>query len=239
MAFKAGPPEGHRVATLLPKLPEWRLDSGHAHPDAGSFVIWAHGRYLTGDTGYAGLPSARNHNTLTFGGTGQGIETQHDVWRKMDYRMLDGIRIREADLRAGKTRIVADVAKAYSAGAGVSEFTRTFTWDGGGLFTVADTVTLDAAKSVEWHLQSDVPFAAEGQTHRIGKPGEASLLVTFNAPPKVPVVTGPATVRAPGPPGSIEKGSEEMRGHVLSASSPPATTVRFDVTLEVRAPGRP
>ena len=63
VAFKAGPPEGHRVAALLPKLPEWRLDSGHAHPDAGSFVIWAHGRYLTGDTGYAGLPAARNHNT--------------------------------------------------------------------------------------------------------------------------------------------------------------------------------
>jgi hypothetical protein len=131
------------------------------------------------------------------------------------------------------------VAKAYPAGAGVSQFTRTFTWDGDGLLTVADTVTLDAAKSVEWHLQSDVPFAAEGQKHRIGKPNEASLLVTFNAPPKVPMVTGPATVRAPGPPGSIEKGSEEMRGHVLSASSPPATTVRFDVILEVRAPGRP
>ena len=53
-AFKAGPPEGHRVATLLSRLPEWRLDSGHAHPDAGSFIIWADGRYLTGDTGYAG-----------------------------------------------------------------------------------------------------------------------------------------------------------------------------------------
>ena len=55
--------------------------------------IWAHGRYLTGDTGYAGLPAARNHNTMTFGGIGQGVESQHDVWRKMDYGALDRIRI--------------------------------------------------------------------------------------------------------------------------------------------------
>ena len=74
IAFKAGPPEGHRVTALLAKLPEWRLDSGHSHPDAGSFIVWANGRYLTGDTGYAGLPSARNHNTMTFGGIGQGVE---------------------------------------------------------------------------------------------------------------------------------------------------------------------
>jgi hypothetical protein len=52
-AFKAGPPEGHRVAALVGKLPEWRLSSGHAHPDANSFIIWARGRYLTGDTGSA------------------------------------------------------------------------------------------------------------------------------------------------------------------------------------------
>ena len=60
------------------------------------------GRYLTGDTGYAGLPSARNHNTMTFGGVGQGVESQHDVWREMPYRALDGIRIREATLTGGK-----------------------------------------------------------------------------------------------------------------------------------------
>jgi hypothetical protein len=238
IAFKAGPPEGHRVASLLSTLPEWRLDSGHAHPDAGSFIIWADGRYLTGDTGYAGLPSARNHNTLTFAGGGQGVETQHDVWRQMDYRALDAIRIREASLAGGKARIVADLAAAYPATAGVSAYTRTFTWDGASKITVTDAVTLNAAQASQWHLQSDTPFAGSGTTFANGKEGEARLRVTFAAPADVAVTTGNATVKAPGPPGSIEKGTEEQRGYVLTAAGRAAASIRFEVRLEIVGPGR-
>ncbi|HXG54298.1 MAG TPA: heparinase II/III family protein [Vicinamibacterales bacterium] len=218
-------------------IPEWRLDSGHSHPDAGSFIVWAHGRYLTGDTGYAGLPSARNHNTLTFGGTGQGVETQHDVWRAMDYRALDGIRIREADISNGRARIVADLAAAYPGTAGVTAFTRTFTWDGRALFSVVDTVTLEAARTSEWHLQSDAPFEGTGTRFRSGEPGGPTLVVSFTAPERIEAAMGPATVKAPGAPGSIEKGSDEQRGHALRVTAPAARAVRFEVTLEVR-PGR-
>jgi hypothetical protein len=239
VAFKAGPPEGHRVAALLPRVPEWRLDSGHAHPDAGSFIVWAHGRYLTGDTGYAGLPSARNHNTLTFGGAGQGVETQHDVWRAMDYRALDDVRIREVDLSGGRARIVAELAAAYPKAVGVKTFTRMFAWDGQSRVTVVDAVTLETPKSSEWHLQSDTPFDGGGHRFRNGKPGEAALAVSFVLPKDAAITTGAATVKAPGPPGSIEKGSEEERGYVLRAIAPAAASVRFEVTIEILAPTDP
>jgi hypothetical protein len=238
IAFKAGPPEGHRVAALLPTLPEWRLDSGHAHPDAGSFIVWAHGRYLTGDTGYAGLPSARNHNTVTFANGAQGVETQHDVWRQMDYRSLDAIRIREANLSGGKAFIVADLAAAYPKAAGVTKYVRTFTWDGGSLITVADDVALASAQAAAWHLQSDSPFEGSGTTFTNGKAGEPRLRVSFSAPAGVSVATGVATVKAPGPPGSIEKGTEEQRGYALTATSREADSIRFDVTLQVLAAER-
>jgi hypothetical protein len=234
IAFKAGPPEGHRVAALLPRIPEWRLDSGHAHPDAGSFIVWSRGRYLTGDTGYAGLPSARNHNTLTFDATGQGVETQHDVWRSMDYRGLDGIRIREAEIGGGRARIVADLAAAYPKAAGVTTFTRTFTWDGGLTITVADVVTLETPTTAQWHLQSDTPFEGGGNQFHTGRAGEPALRVSFAPSNHVAVTTGAATLKTPGAPGSIEKGAEEQRGYVLHATAPAAATVRFDVTLEVR-----
>jgi hypothetical protein len=238
IAFKAGPPEGHRTAALLPKIPEWRLDSGHAHPDAGSFIVWAHGRYLTGDTGYAGLPSARNHNTMTFGAAGQGVETQHDVWRSMDYTGLDGIRIREAEISGGRARIVADLAAAYPKAAGVTSFTRTFAWDGGSTITIGDVVMLAAPKTAEWHLQSDTPFAGRGNRYRNGSDREPALRVSFGSPKDVAVTTGTASVKAPGPPGSIEKGDEESRGYVLRAVAPAAATFRFDVTLEMLARGQ-
>jgi Domain of unknown function (DUF4962)/Heparinase II/III-like protein len=239
MAFKAGPPEGHRVATLLPKVPEWRLDSGHAHPDVGSFIIWAQGRYLTGDTGYAGLPSARNHNTLTFGAAGQGVETQHDVWRQMDYRALDGIRIRQIDFSGGRARLVADLAAAYPESAGVKSFTRTFTWDGGSVFTVADAVTLAAPATAEWHLQSDTPFEGTGTVFHNVQPGKPALRASIASPKGITGTTGPATVQAPGAPGSIEKGPREQRGYLLRFVAPAAAAFQFEVKLEVVAPGAP
>src|SRR5258706_4233115 len=202
IAFKAGPPEGHRTAALLPGIPEWRLDSGHAHPDAGSFIVWAHGRYLTGDTGYAGLPSARNHSTLTFGAAGQGIETQHDVWRSIDYGALDGIRIREAEIRGGRARIIADLAAAYPKAAGVTAFTRTFVWDGGSRITVTDAISLDAPKTADWHLQSDTPFEGAGTRFHNGKAGEPALQVSFASPKDLAVTAEAAPLKRAGPPGA-------------------------------------
>lgn len=237
VAFKAGPPEGHRVASLLPMIPEWRLDSGHAHPDAGSFVIWAHGRYLTGDTGYAGLPAARNHNTVTFGGVGQGVESQHDVWRTLDYGVLAGIRIREADLSGGRLRVVADLGAAYPAAAGLAAFRRTFMWDGAKAFTITDEIALRNPRPAEWHLQSDTPFTNTGGRYRNDTAGEPGILVSFIAPETVDITTGRATVKAPGPPGSIESGPEEDRGFRLQATAPAASSVRFEVRLEVVMPG--
>ncbi|MEO5896667.1 MAG: heparinase II/III family protein [Vicinamibacterales bacterium] len=238
MAFKAGAPEGHRVASLLAKVPEWRLDSGHAHPDAGSFVIWAHGRYLTGDTGYAGLPAAHNHNTVTLGGTGQGVESQHDVWRQMDYALLDRIQIREVETGGPGLRVSADLAAAYPPSAGVTGFIRTFTWDGAKAFTITDNVNLNAPKTVEWHLQSDSPFTGRNGKYRNGAPGEAAITVWFVAPAKVPVTLSAGTVKAPGPPGSIEKGPEEQRGFTLLGIAPAARSMRFEVQIELIPPDR-
>lgn len=70
MPKRFGPSEGHAALQKKMKYPEWRLSSGHAHPDAGSFIIWANGEYLTGDSGYEGLTMTRSHNTLVFDGKG-------------------------------------------------------------------------------------------------------------------------------------------------------------------------
>lgn len=230
-AFKAGPPEGHRVAELLPKVPEWRLSSGHAHPDAGSFILWANGRYLTGDTGYAGLPAARNHNTLTLAGAGQGEETNHDVWRSMSYAALDRVRIREAELDGRGVRIVAELGGAYPDKLGVKALTRSFSWDGEATFTVRDDVTLAEPKAAEWHLQSDTPFQGSARRYVNG----AALEVVFVEPNDASIAVGRATVKSPGPPGAIETGPEEERGYRLTARTPPAARSRLEVRLSAMA----
>ena len=128
---------------------------------------------------------------------------------------------------AAQLRIVADLAAAYPDAAGVSTFTRTFTWDGGSKINVADSVTLKSARTAEWFLQSDTALTKAGNDH---------LRISFASPAGVAITTGAATVKSPGPPGSIEKGPEEQRGYVLKASAPAALTHAFDVTLELPKP---
>ena len=88
-AFKCGPSEGHHAALKLRQFPDWRLSSGHAHPDANSFIIFVRGEYLMGDTGYAGVPLTEHHNTLLFGGKGQAREgSGHDAFAGVSYMIV-------------------------------------------------------------------------------------------------------------------------------------------------------
>jgi hypothetical protein len=160
-AFKAGPPEGHRAARLLAQVPEWQPSTGPSHPDAGSFIVWADGRLVVGDTGYAGKPLARHHNTVVVGGFGQGMEKEHDAWEGMDRAALDRVRITEATLTPSSARIVADIAAAYPPAAGVTALRREFTFESPGLFRVRDQIDTSEPREIAWYLRRP-PFAIDG-----------------------------------------------------------------------------
>ncbi len=239
-ALKAGPPEGHRVTKLLSLVPEWRLSSGHAHPDAASFIIWANGRYLTGDTGYAGLPQTRHHNTITVGGQGQGVEGDHDVWQAMDQKVLDGIRITALQVDGARVRIEAEAAAAYPAATGLTRFHRTFTFDGARAFSIEDTIVTRDAKRIQWFLHSDAPVQASGDRFLLGGPSQA-LSAAFTAPPGSTTVVDKTHLMAPGRPGSITEGPEEQRGYHVMLETPAATTtaIRVDLMVVPRSGGAP
>jgi hypothetical protein len=231
-ALKAGPPEGHRTTRLLATVPEWQLSSGHAHPDAGSFIIWAGGRYLTGDTGYAGQPQARHHNTITVGGIGQGDEGEHDVWRGMSQAALDTIRITRATADAMGVRVEADAAGAYPAAAGLAQFHRTVTFDGKAAFTVEDAIATSSPKTIEWFLHADAPFTAAGGGFVLDAE-PVRLRVRFDAPAGSKIVAGPTNLMAPGKPGSITEGKQEQRGYEIRVDVPAASAVTVKATLTV------
>ena len=231
-AFKAGPPEGHRTTRLLAAVPEWQLSSGHAHPDAGSFIVSAGGRYLTGDTGYAGQPQARHHNTVTVGGIGQGDEGDHDVWRGMNPAALDTIRITRATADASGMFLEAAAAGAYPAAAGLARFRRTLTFDGKATFSIEDTIETSAPKAVEWFLHADAPIAAEGGRFVISA-APAELRVRIEAPGGSKTTTGPTYLTAPGQPGSITAGKQEQRGYEVRVDVPPSSAVAIRATLSV------
>jgi hypothetical protein len=230
-AFKAGPPEGHRAARLLASVPEWRQSTGHAHPDAGSFIVWADGRLIVGDTGYAGRPQARHHNTVVIGGFGQGLELEHDTWEGMDRAALGGIRVDSEESSAGHMRIIAELAAAYPTAAALTRFRREFSFEAPSRFQVRDRIETRDDRTPQWFLHADRPFLVDGAAFRSQ---DGTLVGRVALPEDARLRTGPTILTAPGRPGSIEQGRQDQRGFELVVEPAAAgRVVRFEVSLEV------
>ncbi|MES2149029.1 MAG: DUF4962 domain-containing protein [Pseudomonadota bacterium] len=231
-AFRAGPPEGHHVATLVKKLPDWHLEMGHAHPDAGSFMLYGGGSYLTGPMGYAGIPSSKLSNTLLIDGQGQANEGGgHDAFLHYSYARLDSIRITHVTLGGDHAEIVADLSGAYRPELGIERLERRFSWAHGAWMT---TDRMRASKPVvltaQLHADGAITQVADRRFLIAGRP--AALKVDLRTPAAQALVA-PGVVVAAGPPGHVDRGPTEERGTVLRMSLPASkeatlvTSMRF------------
>jgi hypothetical protein len=219
-SFKAGPPEGHAVTEKIKQFPDWRLSSGHAHPDAGSFIIWANKKYLTGDSGYAGVPLTEHHNTLVFDGKGQAKEGRgHDAFADVSYDRLNQIRLDEVKMAKNKVSIVADLTAAYEPQISVKRFIRKFEFTAPNSFTVKDAVETDRLQFITAFLHSDNVIRQDSERLFTFEPNETSLSAEIVAPKTVKAVIEKNILTAPGRPGSVDKGEREERGVRLAISS--------------------
>ncbi|HBB87707.1 MAG TPA: hypothetical protein DC047_08845 [Blastocatellia bacterium] len=246
-AFKCGPPEGHHTKSLLQQFPDWRLSSGHAHPDANSFIIFARGEYLTGDTGYAGLPMTEHHNTLLVNGKGQAKEgTGHDVFAEVSYELLNRIRISEVKVEPNQVTVRGDATAAYSLELGVKKFVREFVYKPGAGFTISDDVETEKPALLTFLLHADDRIEKEGGNRFSIKVGQVKLLIDptieqateqratqhFQIPIQAAIETNMLT--APGPPGAVDKGERQERGQkLLLSTSKPTTRARLIMRLRV------
>jgi len=235
-SFKAGPPEGHAATEKLKLFPEWRLSSGHAHPDAGSFIIWSNGKYLTGDSGYAGVPLTEHHNTLIFGGKGQAKEGKgHDAFAEVSYERMNKIRLTDVKMNAQKVSIIADLTAAYEPEIGVLEFTRKFEFSAPNGFVVSDSVKLEKAQIITSFLHADNKIVQNGKNLFEFEPNGTSLLAEIIAPKKIEAKIEENILTAPGKPGSVDKGEREKRGwRVAISTSQPSKEANFLVKFKIK-----
>jgi hypothetical protein len=245
-AFKCGPPEGHHTQSTLQQFPDWRLSSGHAHPDANSFIIFARGEYLTGDTGYAGLPMTEHHNTLLVDGKGQAKEgAGHDVFAGVDYADLNRIRISEVKVEKNQVIVRGDATAAYGPELGLKKFVREFLYRPGAGFTISDEVETQKPAVLTFVLHADNRVEKESANRFSIKAGGVKLRIDStieesNHPPSKKVrsdlqsVIETNIVTAPGPPGAVDKGERQERGQKLFLSTAaPTTKARFTLRLSV------
>lgn len=219
-AFKCGPPEGHGANESVKNYPEWRLSSGHAHPDSGSFIIWSNGKYLTGDSGYAGVPMTEHHNTLTFDGIGQHREGKgHDVFVGIPYEQMNKIRIVSAKMSAKKVSIIADVTAAYEPEVGVKKFIRKFEFTAPNKFVISDDVETNTPRIITSFLHADNVINQLSTNKFVFEPNGTSLLAEIIAPKMFEAKIEKNILTAPGRPGSVDKGEREERGVRVAIST--------------------
>ena len=233
-SFKAGPPEGHSATPKIKAFPDWRLSSGHAHPDAGSFIIWSKGRYLTGDSGYAGVPLTEHHNTVVFDGKGQNKEGNgHDVFVGVSYDRLDKIRLTDVKFDPSKLSITADLAPAYEPELGVEKFIRKLTFTAPGEFLIEDDIKTSKPTKITSYLHSDTAIVEKDGKFEF-EPGKASMFAEIIEPKNLHTIIEKNILTAPGRPGSVDKGEREERGVRLAISTPEKTTETiFKIRLKI------
>lgn len=235
-SFKAGPPEGHSSKAKIEQFPEWRLSSGHAHPDAGSFIIWSKGKYLTGDSGYAGVPLTEHHNTVVFGGKGQAKEgLGHDVWVGVPYERLDRIRISSIKFNDKKLKLTADLTSAYEPELGVTSFLRKFEFTAPGEWLVEDTITTSKPQIITSYMHADSKIVEKGKNIFELEPGSTSLIAEILSQAAFDTKVEKNMLIAPGKPGSVDKGETEERGVRLAIfTSKAEKNIVFKMRLSIQ-----
>jgi hypothetical protein len=233
LAFKCGPPEGHAAAAEAVAMPDWRQEEGHVHPDVNSYILWAHGQYLTGVSGYAGVPRTAEANTLLVDGKGQGNDGAkgHDAWIGTPYSRLNEARIASVHFDAKGFTAVGEGAGAYNAATGLTKWSRTLTLTAGKL-TVQDSIAASTPKVFTEFLHSDMTVVPGAERQFVITVNKVPLHAEVLAPADAVTKVEPNVVMGPGRPGSVDKGTLEQRGERVVVATPKAeTTATFNWRL--------
>ncbi len=218
-AFRSSPPEGHFAAQLAPKIPDWRQNTGHAHPDANSFIIFANGKYLTGDTGYLGIKQTDDHNTILINGRGQANDGVYEMFKEVPNEKLDKIRIAEVSLTKDYFYIRGEAASAYYDDLKLKKFDRHFLYvNAGNYFLVWDELETEKPSEFTFLLNADKEIELNGNEANLTNEN-AALRVIRISPEQANSKVVPQMVQARGLPGSVSQGEAEQRGVQLQTVS--------------------
>ncbi len=201
--FKSGPPEGHDVTALLEKYPDWRMNTGHAHPDAGSFSIFAYGAYLATDPGYSGSKKTAEHNCLLIDGKGQYKEgLTWNNFARAPYSKYNELRLEDVWLSSTVAAATGILKAAYDDALNLNYYNRHFIAVAGRWIVVRDSISAPEAHEYTWVLNSDRPFRpASGEDRWLtesgggrGSPSGGGRLIVQSLTKPAEVETAPTLV---------------------------------------------
>jgi hypothetical protein len=227
-AFRCAPPEGHHVAQLSRLIPDWRQNTGHAHPDANSFIIYSQGKYLSGDTGYSGVKQTKHHNTILVDGRGQEKDGRHEVFKEVSYERLNKLRLEDLWSTPEFFYARGIAAPAYYSDLNLEQFDRHFMYVAPEYFVVWDELTASVPRAFTWLLNAEENIVTEAPGSFLLPNGDAALLTQRLLPNSAAIKVEPLIVTTQGRPGEVEKGGQEQRGfQLVESNGEPARTAEF------------
>jgi hypothetical protein len=217
-AFRCAPPEGHHAARLAARISDWRENTGHAHPDANSFIIFAKGKYLTGDTGYLGIKNTDDHNTILINNRGQAKDGVYEMFKEVSNEKLDKIRI--AEISGNKDFFYArgEASSGYYDDLNLKKFERNFLYVAPDYFVVWDELETEKPGDFTFLLNADREIKLNGNVADLIN-GTATLRIVNVLANQTNSKIAPQMIQARGLPGSVDKGDAEQRGVQLQTVS--------------------
>lgn len=252
VSFKAAPGGGHRAWEASHRLDAERgwttLNTGHHHPDAGSFVLIGAGEYLAIDEGYSSHKRVEHHNGILVDGAGFGREGHYDVYAGLDVDRT--ARMLHVTLEDGWVHAVSEIGAMFDPALGIERVRRHLVRTPDGVLVIVDELRADGPRRWTWLLQTDNPaVAVEGRPGEepgaepgaqgvgltrsdwIAPAGTASLrVVAFDAQATTHSVH-PTTVQA-NPTSSTPGLSIEHVQHTLRRTTEPRRAAHFVTVLE-------
>lgn len=161
LAFKSGPPAGHHFAKLIEGQPDWKPSLGHAHPDAGSFILFGQGVFLANDTGYTGAKETANHNSILVDGIGQ--HKGGTAWRTFQGKPYSEYDLIHMDNVWMGPRVMAATAvyeAAYDDALQLEAMRRHLIMINGRFLVILDELSCEVPREYQWRWHSDRPAEA-------------------------------------------------------------------------------
>jgi hypothetical protein len=225
IAFKSGPPAGHNFTELLRKYSGWRHSLGHAHPDAGAFILFGQGKFLANDTGYTGVKETADHNSILVDGIGQHQGgTAWATFNGKPYEEYNKIRMDNVWLA---DRVVASTAvyeAAYDDALQLEKMRRHLIMIDGRFLVVFDEMASAVEREYEWRWHTDQPSETIASNRFVMTNGNArittELLNQFASASVAPTIID-ANIYPKNPP------RLQQRGYHLAMKSPRAKAYEF------------
>lgn len=236
VSFKASPGGGHKAWETAAKhraeLGWDTLNTGHHHPDSGSFVLLSQGAFLAVDEGYSNRKRVAHHNLLLVDGQGFADEDRYHVYEGIPHERR--ARMRDVLAGGGWAHGTAEIGAMYDPRLGVHRLDRTLVCTPSGRLVLLDLAQAEEGVAREWTflLQTDEPTVPEGDgCTRLIRSGEARAAVTRLAPDDVRTRSGVTEVAA-NPTSSTPELTVARTLHTLRVTTPAARHATFLTVIE-------